>query len=291
MGFSVAGRPGEGVSACVAEALSLIRSRAYFAGRVDWSAIDREISWLLADGADLAEAMRPVWRALGDGHSHLRPACTPPTSQLACLPAGRQLPLGLGYLRLPAFGGWYRSSAAINYVQAVWAWLREDPAGWVIDLRGNGGGSAVPMLAAVGPLLGAGQWLTYRRRDGSSQPYRYQTGQLSIGPHQVLVADSPPADTPALPVAVLIDRRTASAAEAVLVAFHGRSNTRSFGESTSGVPTGNVCHRLSDGSLLAITESVAIDRTGRAYTTAIAPDLPGGRLPAAHAWLRSQLSG
>jgi carboxyl-terminal processing protease len=51
----------------------------------------------------------------------------------------------------------------------------------------------------------------------------------------------------------LIDRRTASGAEAVLIAFRGRPRTRSFGKATAGVSTGNVCHRLADGSLLAIT--------------------------------------
>ena len=256
--------------------MSLIRTRAYFADRVDWAVTEREVCQLLAAGADLAEALRPVWRALGDGHSHRRLATMPAGPRPVCLPIGRRLPLGLGYLRLPAFGGWYRSPAALDYVHTAWQRLRDHPpaAGWVLDLRGNGGGSAVPMLAAVGPLLGPQQWLTYRRRDGTDQPYRYQAGQLRIGPHQVLAADSPPADTPTLPVAVLIDRHTASAAEAVLVAFQGRANTRSFGAPTAGLPTGNVCHRLSDGSLLAITESVAIDRTGRVYSTAVPPDLP-----------------
>lgn len=220
---------------CVTEALSLIRSRAYFADRVDWGMTEREVSQLLVGGADVAEAMRPVWRALGDGHSHLRPAAIPRKPRPARLPVGRRVLPGLGYLRLPAFDGWYRGDAAMDYVHTAWGWLRDDPsaAGWVIDLRGNGGGSAVPMLAAVGPLLGAGPWLAYRRRDGTDRPYRYRAGQLSIASHPVLLADSPAPDTPTVPVAVLIDRRTASAAEAVLVAFQGRTNTRSFGAATA----------------------------------------------------------
>ena len=141
----------------------------------------------------------------------------------------------------------------------AWAWLREPPpaAGWVVNLRGNGGGS---------------------------RPYQYSAGEVRIGAHQLLVATDPPADTPELPVAVLINRRTASAAEGVLVAFQGRSRTRSFGVTTAAVPTGNVCHRLADGSLLAITESVAVDRSGRTYAGALPADDAGG-LSTASAWL------
>jgi carboxyl-terminal processing protease len=91
-------------------------------------------------------------------------------------------------------------------------------------------------------------------------------------------------------VAVLIDQRTASAAEAVLIAFRGRLHTRSFGRATAGVPTGNVCHRLADGSLLAVTESVAVDRTGNTYGSAIAPDTKG-TLSTAHCWLTSHPTG
>src|SRR5437899_12878929 len=48
--------------------------------------------------------------------------------------------------------------------------------------------------------------------------------------------------------AVLTDESTASVGEAVAVAFIGRSNTRSFGQPTAGVPTGNVVYHLADGA-------------------------------------------
>src|SRR5882757_8720279 len=284
-------QPVDSVTALATEALELLRSRPYFADRVDWALVEHRVFQSLLEGADLGEALRPVWQALGDGHSHLVSART--ALQLerdAELPVGHRLPHGRRYLRLPQFAGWYRGQAAMDYVQAAWAWFSDSPPspGWVLDLRGNRGGSIVPMLAAVGPLLGAGQWLSYRRRDDSSQTYRYGTGEVSIGTCQLLTVPNPPRDTPALPVAILIDRRTASAAEAVLVAFQGRGNTRSFGTQTAGVPTGNSCHQLADGSLLAITQSVAVDRIGRTYASAIAPDIEGG-LAAAYAWLVHQL--
>ncbi|HWE89528.1 MAG TPA: S41 family peptidase [Pseudonocardiaceae bacterium] len=83
-----------------------------------------------------------------------------------------------------------------------------------------------------------------------------------------------PADAPDVPVAVLHDRRTASAGEGLVVAFRGRARTRTFGSATAGVPTGTVTHELLDGSALVITVSVAVDRQGREYAEAIAPDEP-----------------
>lgn len=65
---------------------------------------------------------------------------------------------------------------------------------------------------------------------------------------------------------------TASAGEAVVVAFRGRPATRFFGEQTRGVPTGNDAYRLSDGAMLILTEVKDADRTGRTYDEAIRPD-------------------
>lgn len=69
--------------------------------------------------------------------------------------------------------------------------------------------------------------------------------------------------------------RTASAAEGVVVAFAGRARTRSFGAATYGVPTGNVTYPLPDGFVLAITTSVATDRTGHSYDGPITPTHAG----------------
>jgi len=282
------GAPNDPMAACAREAIAQLRGRAYFADRVDWPKVSREVLDAIDDGADLAGALRPVWRALGDGHSHLRSARqfvdrVEPTT----LPAGRRLSAGVGYLTLPGFAADYRDTAALDYVEAVWSLLREPAAGWVVDLRGNAGGSVVPMLAAIGPLLGPGGWLTYRQRGGDTQTYRYAAGTLRINDYELLSAPDAPPDTPALPVALLTDRRTASAAEAAVVACRGRLHTRGFGTSTAGMSTGNVSHRLPDGSLLAIAASVAVDRHGHCYAGAVEPDAGGG-LPEAHAWLTTR---
>jgi carboxyl-terminal processing protease len=292
MPASRSGQPGDhSPAACAAEALCLLRGRAYFADRVDWPTVTREVQRAVAEGADLAQAMRPAFHALGDRHSFLRPADSRrQRDRLPNLPVGRRLTPGIGYLQLPHFPARHLSPVALDYVEAAWTLLREPPpaAGWVLDLRRNHGGSIVPMLAAIGPLLGSGRWLTYRRRDGSSLSYQYLAGEVRANQQSLLVAPQPPDDTAHLPLAVLVDQHTASAAEGVFVACRARPCTRSFGSPTAGVPTGNAAHRLADGSLLLIATSAAVDRRGCSYLTALAPDQKGG-LPIARAWLSAEV--
>ena len=76
------------------------------------------------------------------------------------------------------------------------------------------------------------------------------------------------------PVAVLTSGLTASSAEAVVVAFRGRAQSRTFGAPTRGVPPANTQMRLEDGALLVVTIMLGVDRTGKAYDDSIAPDEP-----------------
>ena len=59
-----------------------------------------------------------------------------------------------------------------------------------------------------------------------------------------------------------------------MVAFHGRGNTRFFGEATAGLTTPNTAFELSDGAVLYLPVSLFTDRTGLVYpgNTPIAPD-------------------
>jgi carboxyl-terminal processing protease len=248
------GVPEADPAACAAEALRLLQAHAYFADRVDWVSVTAEVSRAVDQGASLASALRPVWRELGDRHSFLRPAESTRTSGPAGdVPAGRRLPANLGYLRLPGIATGTRTAAALEYVAAAWARLRARPrpSGWVLDLRGNGGGNIVPMLAAAGPLLGPGEWLAYQRRDGGALRYSYSAGEVRADGRQMLLAPDPPSDDPEVPVAMLVDRHTAS------------------------------------GSLLLITTSLAVDRRGRCHAAAVVPGREGG-VAEARAWLNTQ---
>lgn len=96
------------------------------------------------------------------------------------------------------------------------------------------------------------------------------------------------------PVAVQIGSLTASSGEAVTTAFHGRPNTRLFGQSTAGLATSNEPVVLSDGAMIALTRSVFTDRNGHQFGQgfSIEPDelleSTEDPLDAAISWLSSE---
>ena len=96
----------------------------------------------------------------------------------------------------------------------------------------------------------------------------------------------------AAPVAVLFGPRTGSSGEASVLAWRGRPQTRSFGQPTAGVSTGNVVQTLADGSRLLLTTTVMRDRNDRGDGLKIEPDQriegDAATLAAAEAWLLAQ---
>lgn len=149
---------------------------------------------------------------------------------------------------------------------------RTGSCGWVVDLRSDTGGNMWPMLAVVGPILGEGQVGMFVDADGKKSVWSIKHGAPYEDGKSAGWGDGQPVARSMSPVAVLTGKRTASAGEAVVVAFRGRPDTRFFGERTDGVPTGHKAYRLSDGAMLILTEVKDADRTGRTYDAAIPPD-------------------
>jgi carboxyl-terminal processing protease len=154
---------------------------------------------------------------------------------------------------------------------------KSHPAGWIVDLRGNVGGNMWPMLAGIGPLLGEGDHLGEFFTLDSHSTWKYRDGVAAEiedgkeGPYPA-IAGTPYklAGTPK--VAVLTDRRTGSAGEAIAIAFRGRPETRFFGQHTDGVSTANDVVKLSDGASMWLTIGVDADRTGKQYMEGLDPD-------------------
>ena len=76
------------------------------------------------------------------------------------------------------------------------------------------------------------------------------------------------------PVSVLVDGGTASAGEAVAVAFRGVPDVRSYGSPTLGMSSSNETVPLPDGAVLNVTTSRFADRNGQVYGSRISPDVP-----------------
>ena len=277
-------------------AISVVQAHALRAKEVDWDQLKPALHAMTKDAkapVDVYPAIRHLLAALGDHHSflmapwaaHQNHTTGGPTSP----PSVELKPGGIGYIGMPGYVGMQaqaRHAFVAHMVAAIGKLGPQARCGWVVDLRRDTGGSMLPMLAGLRPLLG----------DESLGGFRYAKGNVtSFAASNVL--DKTPPRGPELehaPVAVLLGPHTASSGEVVAVAFRGRANTRSFGQSTAGLSTGNAGFALPDGSIIFLTTAVDVDRNGHAYGGKILPDqvvdaattaASDPTLGAAHAWL------
>ncbi|MEV8475676.1 S41 family peptidase [Streptomyces sp. NPDC051173] len=287
-------------------ALDIMEKRALVRRDVDWARL-RRTAFARAGKArtpgQTYDAIRAALETLGDGHSRfLEPGQVKADADAPLTPAGaphgRLLPGGIGYLALPPVNSARNAPAYIRQGRAAVSDV--DRAGadrWVVDLRDNTGGNMWAPLAVVGVILGDGDVGAFVAADGVREPWTITGGT----PQYYATSPGPaePLSHPGPAVAVLTGPDTASAAEAVAIAFRGRSASRSFGQPTAGVPTGNVTHALADGALIALTEAREADRAGRVQYGAVVPDegVPGQAsgavqdrtLDASVSWLAAQL--
>jgi carboxyl-terminal processing protease len=161
-----------------------------------------------------------------------------------------------------------------------------NPAGWIVDLRGNSGGELWRPLVALGPLLDGGT-VGYLKVPQGGEPWIYAANAISTQISEMgIVGDEtysrvlwsmpgPHFDVPPRPVAVLIDHGTAGAGESLAIAFAGRKDERSFGTPTQGGsdPGNGGVWPLSDGATLKMPKGIAEDRHGHTYPNGVRPDV------------------
>ena len=291
-------------------ALDLMEQHSINRAKVDWTRLRRAADALATSAltpADTYPAIEDALGSLGDDHSMFLPPDQVAALQSGALnatnpdPSGRLLDNGIAYLLLPAFAG--SAELAEGYAATVQRLIGEldagQPCGWVVDLRRNSGGAMWPMLAGIGPLLGEGQAGAFVAPGGQQAPWFYAGGRAGYGDSVQTELDSalvyPPLD-PLPPVAVLTGRTTFSSGEAIVIAFRGRPDTRSFGLETGGLTTANEEFPLSDGAWMLLTVSRFADRTGKVYGGPVVPDevvnppetWPDPVVEAATAWLLSR---
>ncbi len=212
----------------------------------------------------------------------------------------------------PSFGG----SRLTEFADRIEGYVRElDEAGacgWIVDLRGNGGGNMWPMLAGIGSVLGQGDIGQFHGPDGLEGTWFYREGASGIvAPDGEVITTARVSGEPyrlggSPPVAVMFDGGTGSSGEATAIAFLGRPNVRTFGMPSFGFTTANDGYRLPDGANMVLTVGVDADRNGVAYYDRLEPDervtiVPGNTIPesappsdqdpqirAALAWLAEQ---
>lgn len=213
-----------------------------------------------------------------------RPAGPPSPFVARTLPEGRIVTFqgkNFGYVVLPTCNakgsdGLMLYAADVRHILSDLS--AQKPQGWIVDLRGNTGGNMWPMLTGIGPVLGSGVVGSFVTATGSI-PWFYQDGKSGTRNNAGLetvslsLPDSSLNMPPTAPVAVLVDGSTANSAEAVTIAFHGRPETRFFGQRTAGKSTAVQPFTLSDGAELYLTTALDADRSGKTFADGFTPDV------------------
>jgi C-terminal processing protease CtpA/Prc len=144
----------------------------------------------------------------------------------------------------------------------------------VVDLSEQTGGNAWPPLAAMHPLFGDANKANWVDRDGRRKPVVDRTALEKMSREPGDGRANPLARFGNGPLAVVSDRRTASAGEMLLVALLGEPRVQTFGNTSAGKTTGNVTYTLADGSTLILTQTRYALGDGPVYRGGIAPMHP-----------------
>jgi len=183
---------------------------------------------------------------------------------------------GIGYIRITSFN---RKTAA-EVVQALHELIDSDGGtGLILDLRDNPGGLLDEAIAVASELVDQGPILNVTDR---FRTHAYMTQGNSL---------------PDLPLAVLIDRGTASAAEILAGAIQDHRMGVLVGERSFGKGVIQTPFTLSDGSAVIITTAEYTTPNGhRVQDLGLVPDIPvtnkgkeDQQLQAARGWVEEHL--
>jgi carboxyl-terminal processing protease len=142
----------------------------------------------------------------------------------------------IGYIRIESFTErtGEETKTALEELQGA------QISGLVLDLRGNAGGLIEPAVETASQFLRDGVVLVELQRDDEEKTYPVRDGGVA----------------PEVPLVVLVDGGTASAAEIVAGALQDRDRAPLIGEPTFGKGAVQLIYDLSDGSSLHVTSAV-----------------------------------
>lgn len=180
-----------------------------------------------------------------------------------------------GYIMVPPFHGG-NAALMLAYCDSLQlAFRRLDSMaikGWLIDLRLNTGGNMEPMLCGLGPIFDSERLGSLVDIYGKAESWYYRNGQYCWENEGLMKATEPTVLGSRRPMAVLLSQQTGSSGEAVAISLIGNGNTRSFGERTWGLTTGNGSFDLPDGARMMLASTIMADRNGKMYRAGVEPD-------------------
>jgi carboxyl-terminal processing protease len=161
---------------------------------------------------------------------------------------------GIGYIRLYDFS----ATAGERMVEGLEELLAQEPQAIIFDLRGNPGGWLDQAVDVADLFLDDGAILIERWSDGREKSFEAHPGDVGED----------------VPLVVLVDRGSASAAEIVAGALQDRERAILIGELTFGKGSVQRPFTLSDGSELRVTAALWFTPNDRAiHGDGLAPDI------------------
>lgn len=145
----------------------------------------------------------------------------------------RMIGADIAYISLAQFDG----TATDQLSREIQSLLARNPAGLILDLRGNPGGFLDEAISVTDLFLDDGIVMYERERDGGEEVFRSDTGDLAEQ----------------IPLVVLVDRGSASASEILAGAVQDRGRGILIGTLTFGKGSVQRIHTLSDGSEMRVT--------------------------------------
>lgn len=316
--FSRTTEPQKSLDPLVAEALSLLKNNHVNAQRVDWAALE---SSLLkqpppSSRTERHDSIRFAIESLSEPHTMLlsaedvaammKPNDVSAYNRYAVQSIRVEKFDQVAYLAVPEYTVVDQQAGnefATSLQARISAMERENPKGWIVDLRGNTGGNMWPVLAGLSCFFDDSTLGEFRQStkvfgrwwvDGNTalldmfDPLSNASKAVSSTPIEKSKAAHACAKlTRTAPVVLLVDGQTASSGEAIAISFLSRGVRAVVGEKTAGLATANVPATLSDGSILAITVGSMSDRLGTAFPSGITPN----KLSKTRIWKTSSLEG
>jgi carboxyl-terminal processing protease len=160
---------------------------------------------------------------------------------------------GIGYARLSVFG----SSTADELTAALSKLESQGAKAYVLDLRDNGGGYLNAAIDVSSKFIASGPIVSVESRGGSDTQYDAENTAI-----------------PPKPLAVLVNKYTASASEITSGAIQDDGVGALIGEKTYGKGVVQTIHPLRDGSAVKITSARYLTPKGRDINlVGIEPDI------------------
>lgn len=274
---------------------------------INWTVLEKKVKdsiKVFATRKDYDRAVKYTLRLVDDHHSHFfdSESENPFLDRKLKLPELETKIIGnnIAYIKIPGFGANDSISKLFSIkIREALSLLdqRGNLSGWIIDVRGNTGGSAFMFPLGISPLMHDSVIIYSKNNRGKSCVWKCVNSQYYMGNHKITVI---PACSGFInkdkPIAVLTDSLTASGGELTTLILKSRKSTRSFGSKTRGATSSLISIDVINKkekyhSQLLLASQNWYDKDNHLINGKLTPDvecLPQNSLDSAICWIEKE---